>query len=85
MSKYHRSASQARGLVVFETLIKRYGVVQMEARVRTRVIFFTSLVCSLSLSLPPPLLATPRWAAADAEIKVPSIEVTELEGSPSKA
>ena len=27
----------------------------------------------------------PQWGAADAEIKVPSVENTELEGSPFKA
>ena len=27
----------------------------------------------------------PQWGAADAEIKVPSVESTELEGSPFKA
>ena len=29
--------------------------------------------------------STPQWGAADAEIKVPSVENTELKGSPSKA
>ena len=28
---------------------------------------------------------TPQWGAADAEIKVPAVEKTELEGSPFKA
>ena len=31
------------------------------------------------------LVCTSQWGAADAEIKVPSVENTELEGSPLKA
>ena len=30
-------------------------------------------------------MVTPQWGAADAEIKVPSVENTELDGSPFKA
>ena len=41
------------------------------------------------LTLPPPpsciVNYTPQWGAADAEIKVPSDENTELKGSPFKA
>ena len=32
-----------------------------------------------------PALSTPQWGAADAEIKVPSVENTELTRSPFKA
>ena len=35
--------------------------------------------------LPPFLATSPLWRAADAEIKVPSVENTELKGSPFKA
>ena len=31
------------------------------------------------------LISAPQWEAADAEIKVPSVENTEFEGSPFKA
>ena len=40
-------------------------------------------VCLSSLLLPPP--PQPQWGAADAEIKVPALENTELEGSPFTA
>ena len=42
-------------------------------------------LCDTVTALNFPLCATPRWAATDAEIKVPSDENTELKGSPFKA
>ena len=49
--------------------------------------FFGSLLCREMVAgrkwLPPSI--APQWGAADAEIKVPSVEDTELKGSPFKA
>ena len=36
-------------------------------------------------TFPSPIFKLPQWGAADAEIKVPSIENTELKDSPFKA
>ena len=45
----------------------------------------TSHSSLLPLTPPPPLFLSPQWGAADAEIKVPSVENTEFTGSPFKA
>ena len=43
---------------------------------------FYFVLLSVSVIMPPP---SPQWGAADAEIKVPSGEKTELKHSPFKA
>ena len=48
-------------------------------------IMIINIIIIVTTLLPRFLLAVPQCGVADAEIKVPSVENTELEGSPFKA
>ena len=50
-----------------------------------RTVSLTRALKLVSEALSHPLYSLPQWVAANAEIKVPSVENTELKGSPFKA